>query len=118
MELWTESILTIPLQLSISPPDPSFTDYSSVHGIIQNQPWNDNNIWANYLNRYPSGQDWIALERLANLGADPTNLSIFITDPWGDTREFKLADRSIYEAMNDSERMAEQNLPPKTTDCG
>ena len=99
-------------------PDSTFADYGNVHGIVQNQPWNDQNLWNNYLNRYPSPQDWIALERLANLSANPANLSIFITDPWGDTREFKLADRSIYEAMNDLQRLNGQNLPPKTTACG
>lgn len=96
------------------------TDFSLVVGIVQNQPFDtDVDRWAdNYFNKYPSDGDWGALDELVRRGADPSRLSIFITDPWGVTREFKLTDKSMYQAMNDSQRLAGENLPPATTACG
>jgi hypothetical protein len=99
---------------------PEGTDYSQILGIVQNQPYDTSlsGFNSNYLNRYPSDGDWMALETLAEYGADAARLSIFITDPWGTTREFKLSDKALYQAMNDSQRLQGGNLPPETVPCG
>lgn len=82
----------------------------------------------NHVNRYPSGNagsssgDWAVLDGLVNppssvLGADPNNLSIYIVDPWGTTREFKYSDKDACQNMSDLDRKQGENLPGAAQDC-
>jgi hypothetical protein len=104
---------------------PRLIDYSNVRGMHHLHPWNSSTSsdpYINYINRYPGPEDWDGIEELANpmdgaVPADPNSLSIYITDPWGETREFRYQDRHIYEQMTDAQRIAGDNLPPPVADC-
>jgi hypothetical protein len=104
---------------------PRLNDYSSIRGTIHNHTWSSdtaNDPNRNFISRYPSGRNWAGLEELVNPSngaspADPNLLSVFITDPWGTTREFRYLDRTIYEQMTDSQRVTGENLPPPGQDC-
>jgi hypothetical protein len=95
-------------------------DASAVHGIIHNHVWNtkvDDPNW-NAKNRYPSADDWNALDKLVMLGADAFTLSIYVIDAWGVVREFKYEDKNLYESMSNQQRVAGENLPGETSPCG
>lgn len=92
-------------------------DFSSALGMVHNHPFNDSDYLSNFQQRYPSDDDWLSLEGLIAGGADPSRLSVFILDPFGDMREFSYADRALYQAMSDTQRGQDENLPPETEGC-
>lgn len=93
--------------------------------MAHNHTWSTDTAtepYRNQISRYPATRDWVALDELANppagtIPADPENLSTFVTDAFGTTREFRYADRHIYESMTDLQRITGENLPAETQDC-
>lgn len=71
-------------------------EQSSVVSIIHNHPiQGDIKDSINKENRYPSNDDWNGADLLIANGADPNILSLTIIDPFGETRVFPYADKSI-----------------------
>lgn len=103
---------------------PGLPDYSNVLGTVHNHLWSNDteDPWRNHINRYPGPEDWAGLDQLVAPPpgvppADPSRLSVYLTDPWGTTREFRYSDRATYEAMNDDDRRLGNNLPDEVEDC-
>jgi hypothetical protein len=53
------------------------------------------------IDRYPSPADWSALERIGKQTGSAADPSLWITGPDKITREFKLSERSYFEALDD-----------------
>ncbi len=103
---------------------PRLLDYSAVEGTVHNHVWNPSTEQPhmNYINRYPGPEDWGGLDEMVSptngaIPADPQKLSVYITDPWGVTREFRYADRDLYEQMDDPARIDGDNLPEEVREC-
>lgn len=92
-------------------------NYSNAYGIVHNHPQNESDYLDNFQQRYPSDGDWSALDFLVSHGANPSNLSLYILDPFGDVREFHYSDKAMYKAMDDGDRAAGDNLPPPVHGC-
>lgn len=103
---------------------PRLLDYRAVRGTVHNHVWNTSTTepYANHINRYPGPEDWGGLDEMVNptngaVPADPETLSVYITDPWGVTREFHYADRALYQQMDDAARIDGGNLPEEVREC-
>ena len=55
-------------------------------------------------NRYPSSADWAALTSIAKREGGVTDPSLYLIGPDGVTREFKLSERTKFEALTDEDR--------------
>lgn len=69
------------------------------------------------LNQYPSGGDWNVLQSIGDNYGPRTgdyNPSLYLIDPFGVIREFKLSDRSAVEALDDAQMQAGVGLAERT----
>lgn len=103
---------------------PRLLDYSSIRGTVHNHVWNSSTVdpYINHINRYPGPEDWGALDEIVSptngaIAANPDLLSVYITDPWGDTKEFLYRDRELYQQMDDTARINGENLPDEVQEC-
>lgn len=93
------------------------SDKSSVVGIIHNHPYDSSGTNINYINMYPSVDDWNHLDQLVQSGANPAKLSFYVVDPFGTTREFKYTDEAKYKALSDADKVRGDELPQAAVDC-
>lgn len=102
------------------------TDRSTIVGTVHNHPlatlpshiYGQNNVvFYNANQRYPSNQDWDILDAQVLRGADPNNLSVFILDGFGTLREFKYSHKDRYKSQTDQQRVNGEELPDPTNGC-
>jgi hypothetical protein len=95
-------------------------DWGNLAGFIHDHPWNASDYWSNYINRYPSAQDWAPLDAIIanNPGVDRSQLSLYLLDPFGTVREYHYADKDMLNNMDDTQRRAGQNLGTEAKPCG
>ena len=91
---------------------------ANIHGPVHNHPFNSSDYNDNFQQRYPGDGDWAALDRLVAMGADPSTLSTYILDPFGELREFRYADKAYYQSQGYSARALGEGLPAATKACG
>jgi C1A family cysteine protease len=92
----------------------------SVVGIVHTHPWDSNTDenGVNHVARYPGERDWAQADKLvAEGGADPSKLSVYIVDPWGVVREFRYVDKAMYLSLQPHEKWGDKALPARTQGC-
>ena len=98
--------------------NPSARNTESV-GIIHNHPDGIGGPASDLNQRYPSDEDWRALEKLSEQ-TGTTDPSLWLMDARGDVREFHLSDKSAMQALSDTDRQNGVGLAgrERTQSCG
>lgn len=96
---------------------PGIAHVQNVAGIVHNHPDNYSGDNGDLKSRYPStqpGGDWDALQALKDASGDPNyDPSLWIIDPFGTVREFKLSDRAYYMNLTDGQMLSGVGLEGK-----
>lgn len=71
-----------------------------VQGIWHSHPLRGDDL-QQAIDRYPSPRDWDALARIGGQAGAVADPSIWITDPKGITREFKLSEKDYFNQLDD-----------------
>lgn len=103
-----------PTSASLNP-----AENSNILGFVHNHPSYGFDQNLDLQARYPSNEDWTAIGDHVTKSGVSANISIFIIDSRGATREFKYADRVALQALSPAAKSRGDLLPPKITnrDC-
>jgi hypothetical protein len=110
---------------------PDFSQFvGAVEGFVHNHPayflnsstgqFEERSDFLKAENRYPSTGDWNVLQAIADRYGPTTgntNPSLYLVDPFGVAREFRLSDRAVFEALSQSQRQAGVGLAGREVDA-
>lgn len=103
---------------------PTYAKVPSSGGQPVQGIWHNHTLRGDYaqqmIDRYPSSSDWSTLSSISTQAGASTNPSLWITDGFGVTREFRLSDRALFESLDNTAMTNGQGLlgTERSQSCG
>lgn len=91
-----------------------------IQGLWHSHPQGVDTYNGQLVSRYPSSADWYALSQVAGQPTAVSDPSLWLTDSFGVTREFKLSERGNFTNLDESQKVKGEGLEGKerAQSCG